>query len=165
MRNRLREWMVKTRDIAILEETEMLGRLEEGESPWDLAQSLDNYERILRTANLQVRGEAAIPELLTRTKNPDSAIRFWAVLGLVATRSDDSEVIAGLQSVLADESVSVRLTAAEGLFNRGLYEKALPRCHKGIEPSHCFRPDPGCRNSRYSTHRKPSINSGPQLSH
>lgn len=126
MRDRLYQWMVHTRDIAILEETEMLERLEEGESPWDLAQSLDNYERILRTANLQVRGEAAIPDLLTRTKDPDSAIRFWAVLGLVATRSNEAEVIAGLQSALADDSVSVGLTAAEGLFNCGRYEEALP---------------------------------------
>ena len=126
MRDRLHQWMLDTRDIAILEETEMLGRLEEGESPWDLGQSLDNYERVLETANLQVRGEAAIPELLARTKDPDSAIRFWAVLGLVATRSNEAGVIAGLQSVLADESVSVRLTAAEGLFNCGRYEEALP---------------------------------------
>ncbi len=126
MRDRLHQWMVDTRDIAILEETEMLGRLEEGESPWDLGQSLDNYERILQTANLQVRGEAAIPELLARTKDPDSAIRFWAVLGLVATRSNEAGVIAGLQSALADDSVSVRLTAAEGLFNRRRYEEALP---------------------------------------
>ena len=126
MRDRLHQWMLDTRDIAILEETEMLGRLEEGESPWDLGQSLDNYERILETANLQVQGEAAIPELLVRAEDPDSAIRFWAVLGLVATRSDDAEVIAGLQSALADESVSVRLTAAEGLFNSGRHEEALP---------------------------------------
>ena len=64
--------------------------------------------------------------MLTQTKDPDSAIRFWAVLGLVATRSDEASVIAGLQSALADNSVSVRLTAAEGLFNRGHYEEALP---------------------------------------
>ncbi len=126
MRGQLDDWMLETRDIAILEETEMLGRLEEGESPWDLGQSLDNYERVLETANLQVLGNAAIPELLVRANDPDSAVRFWAVLGLVATQSDGAEVIGGLRSALTDESVSVRLTAAEGLFNRGRYEKALP---------------------------------------
>ncbi len=126
MRERLQGWMLETRDIAILEETEMLGRLEERESPWDLGQSLDNYERILETANLQVRGAAAIPELLALTRDPDSAVRFWAVLGLVATRSEEAEVMAGLRSALKDKSVSVRLTAAEGLFNHGRYEEALP---------------------------------------
>jgi len=126
MRGQLHDWMLETRDIAILEETEMLGRLKEGESPWDLGQSLDNYERILETANLQVLGEAAIPELLGRAKDPDSAVRFWAVLGLVATLSDDAKVIDGLRAALKDESVSVRLTAAEGLFNRGRYKAALP---------------------------------------
>lgn len=126
MRGQLHDWMLETRDIAILDETEMLGRLKAGESPWHLGQSLDNYERLLDTANLQVQGKAAIPELMVRTKDPDSAIRFWAVLGLVATRSDDTEVIAGLRSALKDQSVSVRLTAAEGLFNNGHYEEALP---------------------------------------
>ncbi|MCZ6672190.1 MAG: sulfatase-like hydrolase/transferase [Verrucomicrobia bacterium] len=133
MRGQLHDWMLESRDIAILEETEMLGRLEEGESPWDLGQSLANYEGILETANLQVQGMAAIPELLARAKDPDSAIRFWAVLGLVATRSDEAEVIAGLLSALADESVSVRLTAAEGLFNTGRYEKALPVVIEALE--------------------------------
>jgi len=126
MRGQLHDWMLETRDIAILEESEMLGRLKEGESPWDLGQSLDNYERILETANLQIKGKAAIPELLSRVKDLDSAIRFWAVLGLVVTPSEDPFVIAALRSALADKSVSVRLTAAEGLFNRGHFEEALP---------------------------------------
>ena len=95
-------------------------------SPWHLGQSLKNYEQILDTADLQLQGNAAIPRLLARAKSPDSAVRFWAVLGLVATRSRDPRVLSGLQSALKDEAVSVRITAAEGLFNLGRYEEGLP---------------------------------------
>jgi hypothetical protein len=67
----------------------------------------------------------AIPEMLDRATDPDAAVRFWAVLGLVALQSDDAEVIAALQVATRDKSVSVRITAADGLFNLGRYEDGL----------------------------------------
>lgn len=70
--------------------------------------------------------KAAIPELLARAKDPDSAVRFWAVLGLVTSRSSDAKVVSGLKSALQDKLVSVRITAAEGLFNLGRCEEGLP---------------------------------------
>ena len=131
MRGRLGEWMLETRDLGILDETEMLEREKGAASPWDLGQSLENYERILDTANLQLEGRTAIPELVSRTQDPDSAVRFWAALGLgVAGQFGGAEavssVVPALEAALEDESVSVRLTAAEGLFNLGHYEKGLP---------------------------------------
>jgi len=126
MRRRLRAWMIHTRDLGILDEAELVEREKKTTSRWDLGRSLENYEQILDTADLQLRGKAAIPELLARTRHPDSAVRFWAVLGLVATRSNDPTVVSALRSALHDESVSVRITAAEGLFNLGRYEEGLP---------------------------------------
>jgi len=126
MRGRLRDWMLKTRDLGLLEETETLLRAESYDSHWKLGQSIDNLERILDTADLQIQGKAAIAELLARTKDVDSAVRFWAVLGLVAIRSDDDKVVSTLQAATKDESVSVRITAVEGLFNLGRYEDGLP---------------------------------------
>jgi len=126
MRAQLHDWMLKSRDLGILEEAKLVQRTKGAASPWDLGQSLKNYEQILDTANLQIQGKAAIPELLARAKDPDSTVRFWAVLGLVACRSGEAEVISGLQSALQDESVSVRITAAEGLFSLGRYEEGLP---------------------------------------
>ena len=126
MRGRLRDWTLGTRDLGILEEAELVQRTKGKASPWDLGESLENYERILETADLQLQGKAAIPELLARIKDPDTAVRFWAALGLVATRSSDAQVVSGLKSALQDESISVRVTAAEGLFNLGRYEEGLP---------------------------------------
>lgn len=96
------------------------------DSHWDLGQSLDNYQRIQETADLQIQGKAAAAELIARAKDPDSAVRFWAVLGLVAMQSDDADITAALQAASKDESFSVRITAADGLFNLGRYEDGLP---------------------------------------
>jgi hypothetical protein len=102
-------------------------------SPWNLGQSLKNYERILDTADLMLQGKAATAELLARAEDPDSAVRFWAVLGLVASQSDDAEVIAALQAATKDKAVSVRITAADGLFNLGRYEDGLPAMIAALE--------------------------------
>lgn len=64
--------------------------------------------------------------MLARVKDPDSAVRFWAVLGLVALQSDDAKIVSALQAATKDKSVSVRITAADGLFNLGHYEDGLP---------------------------------------
>ena len=48
---------------------------------------------------------------------------YW---GLAVCRSGDEVVVGGLKAALQDESVSVRLSAVEGLFNRNRYEEALP---------------------------------------
>ncbi|MEO2047049.1 MAG: sulfatase/phosphatase domain-containing protein [Pirellulales bacterium] len=126
MRKRLHDWMLETRDLALIEESETLQRAVSHASHWDLGQSLENYEQILDTADLQIQGKAAILRLLDRIKDPDSAVRFWAVLGLVTLRSDDADVIAALLDATKDESVSVSTTAADGLFNLGRYEEGLP---------------------------------------
>ena len=131
MRGQLREWMVETRDLGLLDETEMLERAKGAASPWHLGQALRNHERILETAELQLQGRSAIPELIARTGDPDSAVRFWAALGLaVAGQGAGPETAEGLLSALEgalrDDSVSVRLTAAEGLMNLGHYDKGLP---------------------------------------
>ncbi len=131
MRGRLRAWMLETHDLGLLDEAEMLERAKGKASLWDLGRSLENYERILETANLQLEGRRAIPELIARTRDLDSAVRFWAALGLaVACQSAGPETVSRVEPVLEgalrDESVSVRITAAEGLFNLGRYEQGLP---------------------------------------
>ncbi|MEO2016353.1 MAG: sulfatase-like hydrolase/transferase [Fuerstiella sp.] len=126
LRKQLRDWMLETRDLGILDETETLQRAKAHASHWELGQSLNNYKRILETADLPVQGKAAVAELLARVNDPDSAVRFWAVLGLVALQSDDAKVVDAFKEATKDESISVAITAADGLFNLGHYEDGLP---------------------------------------
>ena len=145
MRGQLREWMIETHDLGLLDETEILLRAEDYDSHWDLGQSLHNYERILETADLQIQGKAATEELLARVNDSDSAVRFWAVLGLVALGSDDAEFVHALQAAAKDASVSVRITAADGLFNQGRYEDGLPSIIDALgHPVHSARIRASC---------------------
>lgn len=130
MRHRLRDWMVETRDVGLVPEVDLLQRAK-GTSVWQAGQDLKNYERILETADLQLQGEEALPELLNRSEDSDPLVRYWAVLGLVvSTQSADADVVGRmlprLEKALTDESVDVRLMAAEGLCNLGQYKSALP---------------------------------------
>ena len=86
MRGQIHDWMLATRDLGLLDDTEMLEREKGAASPWDLGQSLEHYGRVLETANLQLQGQSAIPELIARSKDAHSAARYWAVLGLAVAR-------------------------------------------------------------------------------
>lgn len=130
MRQRLRDWMLETRDLALIEERQLYQRAA-GRSLWKVGQEVENYEEILDTANLQLEGESGRAELKARMENEDESVRFWATLGLaVITQTAGPEVVnsilLSLRLGLADPSLDVRLIAAEGLFNLGYYEEALP---------------------------------------
>ena len=130
MRKRLHDWMIETRDLGLINERLLYERAK-GRSLWDVGQDIENYEEILDTANLQLLGEAGMAELKARTESKDESIRYWATLGLaVITQMAGSEIVQAilptLRESLSDPSLDVRLIAAEGLFNLGYYQEALP---------------------------------------
>lgn len=130
MRQRLRDWMIETHDLGLIDERLLYERAK-GRSLWEVGQDIENYEEILNTANLQLLGEAGLAELQARTENKDESVRYWAALGLaVITQTAGPEtvenILPSLKNGLTDPSLDVRLIAAEGLFNLGYYEEALP---------------------------------------
>ena len=130
MRKRLHDWMIETRDLGLIEERLLYERAK-GRSLWTVGQEIENYEEILNTANLQLEGEAGKAELKARTESDDESVRYWATLGLaVITQTAGLEtvetILPALKERLSDPSLDVRLIAAEGLFNLGYYQEALP---------------------------------------
>ena len=125
MRRQLYEWMIEHRDLGLIDEPELHERAA-GEPLWLVGQRCDNYEQILETADLPRRGAAQRGELLQRIADADSAIRFWAVTGLVVLRCADPLVVSALTQALQDAAVSVQIAAADGLFRLGRYETGLP---------------------------------------
>jgi hypothetical protein len=128
---------METCDLGILAEAEVHKRAEDKSAHWEVGQELDHYEEILEAANLQLKGQQAIPELKARIKDADPAIRFWGVLGLaVVTQTAGPETVEGivptLKEALQDDSVSVRLTAAEGLCDLGHYGNAVDVLSKAL---------------------------------
>ena len=116
--------MIETKDLGLLDEIEMLKRSGE-RSPYYIGQECKNYKRILETADLNRQGMTAIPELKKRLGDPDSAIRYWAIVGLTILGADDPETYTSFKNALADDSTSVRLAAADALCQLGHYEDAV----------------------------------------
>lgn len=127
MRARLNAWIVETRDLGLLDEAEMYRRAE-GKPPMQLGRDTAAYDlpRILDTANLPLNGEACAPELLSRLKDADSAVRYWAATGLAVLKPTSVEAAEALRAALEDASPSVRVAAAHALCRIGQYDAALP---------------------------------------
>ena len=138
MRARLHGWMLETRDLGLIEETQcLLGAMHYG-SPWAYGQSLDNYDEILEAAELQLDGFRAISNLREKASSPDANIRYWGVQGLVSASLSGGPEVAEmiketLRSALDDDSISVRLAAAEGLCNYGDAAEVVPALITGLK--------------------------------
>lgn len=120
MRNALRRHVLEIRDTGFLPEAEVHRRAAAAGLPiGDFARRPDLYplERIVETAELAAgRDEAVVPRLVDLLGDRDSGVRYWAAVGL-CIRGSGAVAAAGdaLRRLLADESPSVRIVAAEAL--------------------------------------------------
>lgn len=132
MRRQLYDWMIEHRDLGVIDEPELHERAA-GEPLWLVGRRCDNYEAILETADLSRRGSGQRKTLLQRMTDADSAIRFWAVTGLVILECADHAVVDALTGALNDPAVSVRIAAADGLFRLRRYATGLPALTAALE--------------------------------
>jgi arylsulfatase A-like enzyme len=122
LRSAQRELALAIRDIGFLPEGEIHER-SQGTTPYDMGHDPAKYplERIFKTAELASGIEAeGTPGLIKSLEDPDSAVRYWAALGLLMR--GQAGVAAGrdnLRSELADPSPYVRIVAAEALARYG----------------------------------------------
>ncbi|MEX0676248.1 MAG: sulfatase-like hydrolase/transferase [Pirellulales bacterium] len=112
----------RIRDVGFLPEGEIHSR-SNGTSPYDMARddSKYPYEPIARTAELAagLKPDAA-GALVKSLEDRDSAVRYWAALGLLMRGKDGVEAGHGsLAASLADPSPYVRIVAAEALARFG----------------------------------------------
>ena len=117
-----REQALTVRDVSLLPEDEMHAR-SAGSTPYEMGHDETKYPlaRILDTAERasMLRPED-VPALRTALGDADSAVRYWAALGMhmrgkeavAATRSE-------LHKALADPAPSVRIAAAQALGKHG----------------------------------------------
>ena len=85
MRKLLRAWMLEVKDMGFIPECDLDTRIE-GTTAYDLARSdrAPPIERIIDAAELVGTGPAAMDKQIKLLKDPDSAVRYWAVIGLKA---------------------------------------------------------------------------------
>jgi arylsulfatase A-like enzyme len=133
MRKRLWSWMAETKDIELLPEAEMHIRAA-GSTPYEIAQDPRKYpqSRIFATAELVGTGPRVLPALVDFLKDGDSAVRYWAAVGIEALGSDAAPAAEALKNALDDPSPNVRLTAAGTLCRLGLCDQALPVLAQGL---------------------------------
>jgi len=132
MRNALRRWILQVRDVGFLPESEIHSR-STGCTPYQVGHDPQKYplERILAMAELASSLDpAATAKLLAGFDDPDSAVRYWAALGLLMR--GEKAVAAGrprLLKALTDPAPAVQIVAAQALGQYGEeadLQKALP---------------------------------------
>ena len=127
IRKALWPWMIEKRDTGLLPEAEIYTR-SEGTTPYEMAKLDQKFPvaRILGAAELVGKGPEHQDELAQLLADSDSAVRYWAAVGLLAIGSEAKASEALLLKALADPSPSVRIAAAEALCAIGQEAKALP---------------------------------------
>ena len=79
MRTQLFAWMIETRDLGLIDETEMIVRATEYYGVnYEVGAHCEHYAHILETADFPRLGEVSKAKLIDRLDDPDSAVRYWA---------------------------------------------------------------------------------------
>jgi uncharacterized sulfatase len=122
LRGAQRQHAIATRDVSLLPEGELHSR-SVGSTPYDIGQDDAKYplERILAAAELASSLDpASLPELARLLEDRDSAVRYWAALGfLMRGQPAVTSGSAALKKALSDDSVYVRIVAAEAIARFG----------------------------------------------
>lgn len=118
LRQAHRDWELRIRDVGFLPEGEIHAR-SHGSTPYDMGHDDAKYPfaRVFETADLASRRDSkAVDSLKHALADADSAVRYWAALGL-AMRNQDGVRPAhdDLTRALDDSSPYVRIAAAEAL--------------------------------------------------
>ncbi|NBR84449.1 MAG: sulfatase [Proteobacteria bacterium] len=122
----------RIRDVGLLPEGEIHSR-SAGSAPYTIGHDDAKFPfaRVFATADLASSLKAdALPELRKRLVDPDSAVRYWAALGVLMRGQDAATAArADLQKALTDPSPFVRIPAAQSLAQHGSQadlDQALP---------------------------------------
>jgi N-sulfoglucosamine sulfohydrolase len=114
MRKLLRTWMLEVRDMGFIPECDLAERIK-GTTAYELARSdkAPPLERIIDAAELVgSEDKEAIGKLITLLKDADSAVRYWAAVGLHAIGLKGVPVFVSLVKAMDDSSPAVRVEAA-----------------------------------------------------
>jgi uncharacterized sulfatase len=122
MRDAQRGLALRIRDVGFLPEGEIHSR-SKGSTPYQMGHDEKRYPimKIMSAADLASSGKPdASARLLALFDDPDSAVRYWAVTGILARGPEAVKPAAEpLRKKLADASPYVRVAAAEALGRYG----------------------------------------------
>jgi arylsulfatase A-like enzyme len=107
MRKCLRAWMLDVKDMGFIPECDLAGRIK-GTTAYELARSdkAPPLERIIDAAELVGAGSAATAKQIKLLADSDSAVRYWAAVGLRASGAK------AISAAIKDVCPAVRIEAA-----------------------------------------------------
>jgi uncharacterized sulfatase len=122
MRKAQQEFALRIRDVGFLPEGEIHSRAKDS-SPYEMGHDNSKYplQKIMNTAELASSLKLdALPQLKKALEDNDSAVRYWAALGILM-RGDKGVQNANvnLHQALKDDSPYVRIVAAQALGQYG----------------------------------------------
>jgi uncharacterized sulfatase len=132
MRAENREWMMRTGDLGLMPETDMIAECaSDGDASRILAGDAgkDRLSRIIAAAEAVGKGDRKA--ILGALNAEDYVQRYWGCvgLGLLPRKSDHLQ----LMTRLNDNSFSVRIAAAQALLNLGDLNASLPTLRQGLD--------------------------------
>jgi len=118
MRKAEQDWVRRVRDVGLLPEAEIHSRSKDS-TPYEMGHDERRYpmERVLATAELASSLKPNVSrELVKALDDTDSAVRYWAAMGLLMRGAEGVRAAAApLRKALGDAAPSVRIVAAEAL--------------------------------------------------
>ncbi|MBN1910249.1 MAG: sulfatase-like hydrolase/transferase [Pirellulales bacterium] len=130
---RLREvhlrWANETRDLGLIPELELQRRAKTLGSEYAILHQPGAEDLGARLRRVVDAGQQETPDVAVLTEalnDPDAAVRYWAIDGLSQSKELASSIVPRLRKALKDESITVELAAARGLWRAGHPDEALP---------------------------------------
>lgn len=139
MRQTLREEILATRDTVFIPEG-MYEKLAAGKTVYDFAQS-EAYplERLLDIADAATERDAShVPAFTGALADPDPLVRYWAATGCLILQDKAADAKEALMKCLQDESMDVRVVAAEAVAYLGEKEAALSVVTEAVKKGNAY---------------------------
>ncbi|MFK7766608.1 MAG: sulfatase-like hydrolase/transferase [Mariniblastus sp.] len=136
------QWVVSTRDIGLIPESEIERREKLTGARYDILQNADPdlIKRIREVANDAVGTAEGLPKLMAAMNDSDSVVRYWAAIGIgnLATGlgKERESAIEKSKTLLVDEAPCVRIAAARVLLKLNKAEIALAALKLELESEH-----------------------------
>ncbi|MEI6949054.1 sulfatase [Paraflavisolibacter sp. H34] len=125
-RKQLHRQLRDTRDAGLIPEAQIV-EISQSTAPYDYAQSKSYpVEKVLETAEIASSRESRLlPVLVTRLADGDATVRYWAATGITILGRKALPAKKQTVALLEDQSIAVRIAAAEAAYKLGVKEKAL----------------------------------------
>jgi N-sulfoglucosamine sulfohydrolase len=134
MREANRQWQLEIKDGGFIPESIMM-EISEKTTLYDYVRSGHySLEKIMETAEMASSGDISyLTEIISRLKDEDPVVRYWAATGCIVLQKKAAPAEDELKQLLNDPEVSVRIAAAEALFQLGESGLALAALEEALK--------------------------------